>query len=269
MVICPDNWGHITIDREKHPRLKEMTRKMNERYSFLPKGPAAIALCTALGGLVILSGCGAPPESVTPGGSKGGAIKKAPAAASQLKKKDPPVGIKIATADEILQAAKNPFMSKLPKIELPTQPEGTPTEGGAQADAPPQTDPFEKVSLSGVVYKPGNAIALLAIAGGDTDSGSATRMVRRGEILTLGGGEVKVIDIQRDAVTLASTSDPKNVRNLLLPSIIGFGKSGSESSGSAETTSSSESGARMSAATSAAAQETMKAVDKVIKELSE
>ena len=249
-----------------------MTRKMKAICSLMPKGPVAVAMSVALGGLVILSGCGAPPESVTPAGNRGETLKKTPAAASEIKKKDPPVGIKIATANEILQAAKNPFMSKLPKIELPTQPESSATEGGEQAEAPPQADPFEKVSLSGVVYKPGNAIALLAIEGGDSDSGANTRMVRRGEVLSLGGGEVKVIDIQRDAITLASTSDPKNIRNLLLPNIVGYSKS-TESGTGQEGMSSSQAGDRssatLSAATGGAAQETMKAVEKVIKELSE
>lgn len=123
-------------------------------------------------------------------------------------------GNDVALASEIIASKANPFLGKLPKPVVAT---ATPVDSGA-TPPPPPVDPFESVSLLGVVYNPKSPIALLGVSGGDSQS----QVVRRGDVIMVDGGSVKVSAIRRDGIELQSLGTSKEKRTLSLPNLVGY-----------------------------------------------
>ncbi|MBY0404600.1 MAG: hypothetical protein K2X66_11925, partial [Cyanobacteria bacterium] len=118
------------------------------------------------------------------------------------KPKDPSA---IALAEEILKNAKNPFLSKLPKIEPivkipdlesgkkdasdPGSPDGNPAfpfpkEPTMKSVPHSASDPFSEVVISGIVYSDKNPMALLSVASlGPTGPGNdgGNKIVKKGD----------------------------------------------------------------------------------------
>ncbi len=123
--------------------------------------------------------------------------------------------VAIALAKNIADAAKNPFLSKLPQAHVST---GSGGEGGVGAVpfiAPP--DPFKSLALVGIVHKKGNPMAILS--GVD---GSDLVYVKQGEVLTVGGQALRIATISQNSVTLYEGRNKKSQRALSLPDIIGY-----------------------------------------------
>jgi uncharacterized membrane protein YgcG len=148
--------------------------------------------------------------------------KPAPAPITKIEQ----AGNEVALAAEILAAATNPFLSRLPKPNtLAVTPEGnvTPVE-----NILPPPDPFESISLLGIVYNPKSPIALLSVGGGESQS----QLVRNGEVLFVDGGQIKVTAIRQDGIELQSLGSGKEKRSLSLPSIVTYsGRDGAAGAG--------------------------------------
>ncbi|MBY0450545.1 MAG: hypothetical protein K2X01_07980 [Cyanobacteria bacterium] len=127
--------------------------------------------------------------------------------------------VAVALAKNIADAAKNPFLSKLPQARVATGSGGEGGTGAVPYIAPP--DPFKSLALVGIVHKPGNPMAILS--GVD---GSDLVYVKQGEVLTVGGQALRIATISQNSVTLYEGRNKKSQRALSLPDIIGYsGKS--------------------------------------------
>jgi hypothetical protein len=152
-------------------------------------------------------------------------------------------GNSVNLASMIITANANPFMDKLPKPLQP--PEGGDGEGDGSntpavtvPDAPP--DPFDEISLMGIVYNSKMPMALISTG---TDK---TLMVRKGDVISGKSGEtIKVVKISRDNVELllAGSNDKsathrraeeksKDTKLLSLPSIIDYASKSADNSSS-------------------------------------
>lgn len=165
------------------------------------------------------------PEGKTPenntktlGGILGGLNPLAPTAKVEQ------AGNTVNLASEVIVAGTNPFLNRLPKPVAAVDPSATGTgEGTTVSTAPPPTDPFESVSLLGIAYHAKAPMALISVSGGE----SQTQMVRKGDVLMMDGGQVKVSSISRDSVEFEKLGPGGEKRTFNLPSIIGYGSSSS------------------------------------------
>jgi hypothetical protein len=140
-------------------------------------------------------------------------------------------GIMVELASEIIMAGANPFLDRLPKPVVAT---ATPETGSGSTDtttaAALPADPFASISLLGIAYHPTAPMALISVTGGE----SQTQMVRKGDVLTVDTGAIKVAGIGPESVDLQRVGANTEKRTMSLPSIIGFGTSANASGQSGE-----------------------------------
>lgn len=161
-----------------------------------------------------VSGCATTDKAPVP--TRGVASKGRPVVIRE-EDKTQSIEMKIARAIEIVEAGTNPFLIKLPPVLTPTLDE--PTEG--RSESREFEDPFQNLSLLGIIHGKEQAFALLSM-GSDSD-GSATAMFSKGQEFTVGSSLMKVIEIGTDYVDMEALSPLQKRQTLQLPSIIGFG----------------------------------------------
>lgn len=151
-----------------------------------------------------------------------------------------------AKAGDILAAGKDPFNSKLPKIETipddplpnlddPDKPKKEPTKvanGGKPKEVlpelpppPPPPDPLLDVSVSGIVYNPSKPMALINIAESLDGPAGGSRIVRKGDVIPVGTGNIKVVNITKTGIELMEMGKSSNKKTLSLPNLVGYQKS--------------------------------------------
>lgn len=182
------------------------------RLSTIPIVLSAVFLLS-----MVLTGCGGStptgpssmgaPDLRAP--TAGGVVNATKAAAAQT------LALKIALASEIIDAATNPFLNKLP-ITIEAKADTTET---AAVDAPPPIDPFQGLNLVGVVYKPKNAIALISFTG---EIGDGTKLLKVGDPIMAGGVQLKVTKIDQNRVDIQEVGGGKSTRTLFLPELVGY-----------------------------------------------
>lgn len=147
------------------------------------------------------------------------------------------LGIQVLLASEIVTAGANPFFNRLPRIHnsASSASGGTGGSGGPGAELPPPPDPFSSVRLMGIVYNAKNPIALFGITGGENQS----ELLRKGDVLFVDGGQIKVVDIRKDRVTLQQTGVANSKRTFELPDIVGYSGGNTHSAPKSEPPSSS------------------------------
>lgn len=156
-----------------------------------------------------------PATNTTPAAPTATATPAAPPVAANNKPADKK--LKIAYAGEILAAARNPFMSKLPKPEKAV--EAAPADDGTPAEPVPSApDPLQGINLVGIIYNKTTPMALLSLGSEASD----TKFVRKGEVISIDGQQVKVTGISHDTVDLLDVAKPDNKRNVVLQNIVGY-----------------------------------------------
>lgn len=122
----------------------------------------------------------------------------------------------VELASEIIVAGANPFLDRLPK---PVVEAVKPIDTGVTTPAaPPPADPLDSVSVLGIAYQSKSPMALLSLGGAEAQ----TKMVRKGDVLTVDAGQVKVAEIGPGSVELQSIGPKQDKRTLSLPSIVGY-----------------------------------------------
>ena len=137
----------------------------------------------------------------------------------------PVVGLKIALAQELLDARTNPFLSKLPKINVVLNAGGS-SDSTATVTAP-VADPFEGLTLLGVVVNPKQSMALLSVGG-------ETQMLKGGEVFSSGVSQLKIGKITLDSADIQTVGNGSQKKTLSIPDIIGFQSADSAGGGAGE-----------------------------------
>lgn len=200
-----------------------MLEAHNKQYPFGWHALTIAATVLAVTGAMFLSGCGggggAGPAGLPPGVSGPGG--KAPVSGAPIARRPKKSGakdtkgVKIALAEEIVLAKTNPFLSKLPKINVNINlGTNTPANVGTQT----AIDPFAGLTLLGIVFNPDKAIALVSMGGG------ATALLSKGDTFSGGASELKIGKISRDSVEVTTSTGEKT--QLFLPDIIGYQSGG-------------------------------------------
>jgi hypothetical protein len=127
-------------------------------------------------------------------------------------------GNTVELASAIISAKGNPFLNKLPKPDIPVANPGG-TDPGVVA--PPPANPLENINLLGVVYSRKNPLALVSVGGGENQS----QMVRKGEVIMMDVGPVKVVAIKPDGIELEMLDGDKRRETKSLPSIVNYAAS--------------------------------------------
>lgn len=131
-------------------------------------------------------------------------------------------GRTIRLASAILTAGANPFLNRLPKP--PAEPSSPANEPAISV--PPPVDPFNSISLAGILYNAKSPMALVAVADGGAageTGNNSSQIVGVGSVLPASGGTLRVTGIQRDRVEFQRVDGNKRERRTLsLPSIVGF-----------------------------------------------
>lgn len=127
-------------------------------------------------------------------------------------------GNTINLAAAIILAEANPFMDRLPK---PLKPQTTDSGTGAAVSATPvEIDPFQDVTLMGIIYNPQKPMALVSL---QETEGNKSQMVGNGTTIPGGTHSFRVIKINHDNIELQLLDDKKKEkRTINLPSIINF-----------------------------------------------
>lgn len=135
-------------------------------------------------------------------------------------------GNKVKLAVEILISEANPFANRLPKLTPDT------IDSENMPDIPTVVqevrDPFEHISLLGIVYHAKSPIALMAVGGAE----SQTQLVKTGDLLFVDGDQLKVNSIHQDGIELETLGSTPEKRSLMLPSIVTY--SGRDSTGNSD-----------------------------------
>jgi hypothetical protein len=121
--------------------------------------------------------------------------------------------------------------------------------GVAVETIPVAVNPIDDIKLTGISYMPKHSFAMLNVSGQANQA-----IVAQGQVLSVGGQQVKVVSIGKGSVSLCWVGSPKGVsatQQLTMPNIIGYqstaASSGSSSKGgaSADTAGSPTSGGGM------------------------
>ncbi len=135
----------------------------------------------------------------------------------------------VALAADIITAGTNPFMNKLPKPEGPIP---SSAGGDTAASAPEPADPFQNVSLQGVMYSARMPMALVSLAGGEAQSQIVNMADKR--FITVDGGQLRVLSIKPTGIEVEEVNS-KQRKTLSLPNIIGYSSTASGGSGTEKT----------------------------------
>jgi len=170
-------------------------------------------------------GLNATPDSAKMGlktGPNAGKTDKAASAAIPLPGESFKIsGYSVAKADDLLNADTNPFLNKSPIPEVVMAPEGG-TEGQSTEPVAPPADPYQGITLTGILYNPNNPVALLSV-GDDVDS--SRQLIKKGETFYNNGQGFKVVNMTKSRVDI-KLNNGSGIRTLYLPEIIGYGKGG-------------------------------------------
>ncbi|WP_303672946.1 hypothetical protein [Vampirovibrio chlorellavorus] len=128
-------------------------------------------------------------------------------------------GNTVELASAIIAAKANPFLDWLPKPLLTSDLSGD-TSSATAATATP-TDPFDGVTLLGVMSHGKKAMALIGVGDG------RNQFAEQGSVITLGAGMAKVTAIRSDSVDFQLLGKEPQIRTLTLPDIIGYSPSAS------------------------------------------
>ncbi len=195
--------------------------KRDSYHAMLPK--AAIVFGVLLSLSFSFSACGGKPTSSGPPGFAPNPALLNQAAINNQKTKGEAVALVMAT--EILDAGTNPFLNKLPKVDIPVT---APVDTGpdiVELDIPTP----QNLTLLGVLAGANGkqSTALLSLG-----EGSASEMVKRGDVIFVSGQRVEVSEVRKDAVDLMYPDN--DLRTLFLPDIIGYSGSRDTSVASAD-----------------------------------
>jgi hypothetical protein len=127
-------------------------------------------------------------------------------------------------ASDLIAAGVNPFLNRLPK---PLQPEAAETgQQEAQPAPQPPADPLDAIKLLGIVYNSKAPIALISVE----NAKYASQLVRPGDMVTLEAANATIGRITQTSIELLLTGPNKEKRTMVLPDIVGYGSSKTETS---------------------------------------
>jgi hypothetical protein len=127
-------------------------------------------------------------------------------------------GNTVELASSIIAAKANPFLDWLPKPLLTSDSSGETTSAASTA---PSADPFDGITLLGVMSHGKKAMALISVGDGQS------QFAEPGSVIPLGAGLAKVIAIRSDGVDFQLLGKEPQARTLTLPDIIGYSSSAS------------------------------------------
>lgn len=133
-------------------------------------------------------------------------------------------GNTVELASSIIAAKANPFLDWLPKPLLTSDLSGNTSSATASTATP--ADPFEGVTLLGVMSHGKKAMALIGVGDGQS------QFAEQGSVITLGAGMAKVTAIRSDGVDFQIVGKELQTRTLLLPDIVGYSSSSSSGASS-------------------------------------
>ncbi len=192
--------------------LNNRLRHMSKTVSYRAKVAVTFAVLFALS--ISLSACGSKPSSSGPPGFAPNPALLNQAAMNNPKAKGEAVALVMAT--EILDAGTNPFLNKLPKIDIPI---ATPVDTGPEIvdlDIPTP----QNLTLLGVIAGANGKASTALLSLGE---GNASEMVKNGDVIFVSGQRVSVSEVRDDSVDLMYPDN--DLRTLFLPDIIGYGSS--------------------------------------------
>lgn len=123
-------------------------------------------------------------------------------------------GNTVELASSIIAAKANPFLDWLPKALVSSQSSGDSSSAASSTATP--ADPFDGVTLLGVMSHGKKAMALIGINDGQS------QFAEKGSVIALGAGMAKVIAVRSDEVDLQLLGKEAQTRTLSLPDIIGY-----------------------------------------------
>jgi len=182
----------------------------------------------SVAGAIAFSGCGGGGSGGLPPGAAGRPGVSGPPGGPGAPKRTVQrtvvaTGPKIALAEEIVLAKTNPFLSKLPKINVSV---AVATDSGTGQPVVQAADPFAGLTLVGVVFNPSKAIALISVGG-------STALLKKGDTFANGAAQLKISSVTRDGVDVVTVGGGEKT-TLGLPDIIGYQNLGATSSGSSD-----------------------------------
>ncbi len=128
-------------------------------------------------------------------------------------------GNTVELASSIIAAKANPFLDWLPKALVSTESSGDSSSAASSTVTP--TDPFDGVTLLGVMSHGKKAMALIGVGDGQS------QFAEKGSVITLGAGMAKVIAVRSDGVDLQLLGKEAQTRTFSLPDIIGYSSAAS------------------------------------------
>lgn len=128
-------------------------------------------------------------------------------------------GNTVELASSIIAAKANPFLDWLPKPLLTSDSSGDTASAAVSASTP--ADPFDGVTLLGIMSHGKKAMALIGVGDGQN------QFAEQGSVIALGAGMAKVTAIRSDSVDFQLLGKESQVRTLTLPDIIGYSPSAS------------------------------------------